>query len=140
MDPVEVAEVSDDTEEQWKRCLEDGIWEKAVDSLNIDIPEDRDQLLTFQPSAVMMSRLAEAGDLIQLPLTPTDAPDIIMQQFRALETFLGNQPPPKMVTIARSVVDGYTPMRAAVQLEREILLLLERVYGSVDLLFSDELE
>lgn len=96
-----------------------------------------------------LQQILEAGDMVTLPLKSATN-DEVEQQIAGFEAFLwrlgthmdaghlGSKP--VAVTIARSVVDGFCPMRWLCSLERGVLMVLERFLGGLDVVYSDELD
>jgi len=119
------------------------------------LPEaQREDLIENLEEALSTARLSElqqileAGDMVTLPLHPVTA-DEVEDRLAAFEIFLrrlcgceagGLGSPPAVVTIARSVVDGFCPMRWHCALERGVLDALHRCLGPLDITYSDELD
>lgn len=125
----------------------------SVESLGAFLPEAaRAKLLSDVHAALGDARalevqeLLEAGDMVTLPVHPTQEAEL-QERLSAFEDFvqrlcadsaLGSKP--AAVTIARSVVDGFCPMRWHSLLECGVLKVLGRLFGELDVLYSDELD
>ncbi|CAE7480525.1 unnamed protein product [Symbiodinium natans] len=101
-------------------------------------PALRDALMNAQKSE--LRALQEAGDMISLPhFRPSPAK--LREHLAAVEAFvarLGDRP--CAVTVARSVVDGFCPMRCHCALEEGVLEILRRLFGDLDIMYGDELD
>merc|ERR1711920_318450 len=93
-----------------------------------------------------LQQILEASDMVTLPLHHAKE-DEVAERLAAFEAFLGcicsdaglgSQP--RAVTIARSVVDGFCPMRWLCTLEQGVLDVLQRRLGLLDVFYSDELD
>jgi len=124
-----------------------------VNSLAPFLPEDlRSGLLQdlktaiHSASASELEQILEAGDMVTLPLHPVSDNEVV-EQLAAAETFIerlstnsywGSRP--AAVTIARSVVDGFCPMRWHLALEQGIMRILQNLFGNLDVVYADELD
>eukprot|EP00929_Paragymnodinium_shiwhaense_P068225 TRINITY_DN34277_c0_g1_i4.p1 TRINITY_DN34277_c0_g1~~TRINITY_DN34277_c0_g1_i4.p1 ORF type:complete len:188 (+),score=51.74 TRINITY_DN34277_c0_g1_i4:213-776(+) len=122
--------------------LEDEEGPNIIDSL-------REALAAARPSE--LEAILAAGDMVTLPLQRESTLPEIEEKLEAFETFItaamrtggkaaGLAARPCAVTLARSVVDGFCPMRWCVHLEKRLLDILERLMGPLEVFYSDELE
>lgn len=93
-----------------------------------------------------LQQILEAGDMVTLPLHGATAEEV-EQRLASFDAFLqrlvssgGLGSKPVAVTIARSVVDGFCPMRWLCKLESSVLESVERHIGAIELVYSDELD
>lgn len=104
-----------------------------------------------------LQQLREAGDMVTLPLHPSSEGEI-QARLAAFEAFVRDlcaafakeQSPqqsgkiaagkPAIVTVARSVVDGFCPMRWLCMLERGVLDILGKLFGDTEVIYFDELD
>lgn len=127
-------------------------WEDAVSSLGPFLLEARrEELLKALRLALHEARLSEiqqlseAGDMACLPLHAVTHQEIV-ERLAAFETFLvrlvgsAESQRPALVTIARSVVDGFCPMRWHCALEQGVLEVLRRRFGDLETFYVDELD
>jgi len=94
-----------------------------------------------------LQSIRDAKDMVTLPLhavTQESDVDRKLELFEAFITHLSSDEcmggRPSVVTIARSVVDGFCPMRWHCQLERGILDILQRCFNPLEVIYSDELD
>eukprot|EP00439_Symbiodinium_sp_Y106_P065671 s253_g10.t1 len=101
-------------------------------------PALRDALVDARGSE--LRALQEAGDMISLPSFRPSTTEL-REQLKAVESFvarLGGRP--CAVTVARSVTDGFCPMRCHCMLEAGVLEMLQRLFGEMDVMYGDELD
>ncbi|CAE7884620.1 unnamed protein product [Symbiodinium microadriaticum] len=101
-------------------------------------PALRDALIDARGSE--LRALQEAGDMISLPSFRPSTTEL-REQLKAVESFvarLGGRP--CAVTVARSVTDGFCPMRCHCMLEAGVLEMLQRLFGEMDVMYGDELD
>jgi len=120
-----------------------------VEALGAFLPEARRApLLAELRSALEDARLSElqevseAFDMVCLPLHPVTEAEV-QERMAAFDDFLQRlcaESKPAAVTIARSVVDGFCPMRWHCMLEQGVLEVLRRRLGDLDIIYSDELD
>jgi len=121
-----------------------------LDSLGTFLPAGRQEsMLDDLQTALETARESElleilkAGDMVSLPLQPVVRADVEarLASFDGfLEQLCKRFGPPAAVTIARSVVDGFCPMRWLCELESGTLDVLRRHLGEIQLIYSDELD
>lgn len=127
--------------------------DKAIEALGSFLPEESRAILledlrksVEEAHEVELSELVEAADMVTLPVHATEKAEL-QEKLEAFESFLerlcslnafGGKP--SAVTIARSVVDGFCPMRWVCFLENSILDILRRQLGGIDIVYSDELD
>lgn len=95
-----------------------------------------------------LQQLLEAGGMVSLPLHVISGEAEVTEGLKNLEDFLKRlstlgppfQSRPAVITVARSVVDGFCPMRWQGMLEAGVLEVLYRLYGELELLYFDELD
>uniref|UniRef100_A0A7S1W2N2 Uncharacterized protein n=1 Tax=Alexandrium catenella TaxID=2925 RepID=A0A7S1W2N2_ALECA len=131
----------------------DGSLDTLLGAVGRFLPEDeRVALLADLRTALGSARdselqqILEAGDMVTLPLHAVTEEEI-KERLAAFQAFvarlcsdagLGSRP--GAVTIARSVVDGFCPMRWLCTLERGVLEVLQLCFGTLGILYSDELD
>eukprot|EP00928_Gymnodinium_smaydae_P042873 TRINITY_DN28834_c1_g2_i1.p1 TRINITY_DN28834_c1_g2~~TRINITY_DN28834_c1_g2_i1.p1 ORF type:complete len:578 (-),score=103.60 TRINITY_DN28834_c1_g2_i1:42-1523(-) len=144
-------------------CSDDEFMHRALLRTLVDLlpAERRSELLGALRAAIgdahkhELQEIMEAGDMVTLPLHPTTN-DEVTERLRAFEAFLSRLDAaasaaagaeaasrlgsPSVVTIARSVVDGFCPMRWHCALEQGVMDVLRRRYGDLHILYSDELD
>jgi len=127
--------------------------EQLLQALGSSLPEQpRPALLADLRTALEtakdseLQQVLEAGDMVSLPLHPVQEAEV-RERLAAFEAFLqrlcseaGLGSRPRAVTIARSVVDGFCPMRWLCALEGGLLEVLRRCLGDLDVLYADELD
>jgi len=93
-----------------------------------------------------LEQILEAGDMVTLPSHAVTEEEV-GERLAAFQAFVnrlcsdaGLRSGPKAVTIARSVVDGFCPMRWLCPLERGVLEVLQQCFGALDIIYSDELD
>lgn len=118
-------------------------------------PEAKETLLHDLEAALLSARegelreVLEAGDMVTLPLhrPSAESKEEVYTRLSEFEAFLtrlvggdGFGTPPSVVTIARSVVDGFCPMRWLCELEQGVVAAIQRQLGAVEIAYSDELD
>ncbi|CAK0881737.1 unnamed protein product [Prorocentrum cordatum] len=103
-----------------------------------------------EAGASELQQLLEAGDMVTLPLSRPSSEEELAVPLADFERFLARliaEPPPRgmgcspaAVTVARSVVDGFCPMRWLCTLEAGVLGAVRRCVGEVQVIYSDELD
>ena len=124
-----------------------------VGDLGPFLPADERQSLLSELQAALeeaseleLKELLDAGDMVTLPLHAAPGGDEeLLQRIAECGAFVAqlcreNGKGPAAVTVARSVVDGFCPMRWQGLLERALLEELGRQFGALDVLYSDELD
>lgn len=119
--------------------------------------EEKEDILGALSEAIPAARPSEleaildAGSMVTLPLHREETAEGIEAKLRSFKEFVaatlregsaaaGLDSKPCAVTIARSVVDGFCPMRWCVHLEAQLLDILEGLLGQLEVVYSDELE
>jgi len=123
--------------------------EIAIEAIGAFLPaEERETLLADLRSALdeakdsELQEILEAVDMVTLPLHPVTEAEV-RERLAAFDAFLGRILPggkPAVVTIARSVVDGFCPMRWHCMLEQGVLEVLRGRLGELEVLYADELD
>ena len=98
----------------------------------------------FEPSESELTMLADANDMLMLPIHVPHSFDEIQCEVDKMAKMLlaGNAKsnPPKMITIARSCADGFLPMRWSIQTEKAVMEALQSIYGAdLDVRYADEI-
>lgn len=92
-----------------------------------------------------LQQILEAGDMVTLPLHPGSDLEV-KRRLAEFDVFVCRliedvaRGPPAVVTIARSVVDGFCPMRWHLALEGGVLEIVQRRLGPLQVVYSDELD
>lgn len=134
----------------------DSVGHSLLNTLAAFLPTDsQESLIQGLEAALAAARegelreVLEAGDMITLPLhRPTaDGKAEVYARLSNFEAFLtrlvgedGLGAPPSAVTLARSVADGFCPMRWLCELEQGVVAAVQRQLGPVDIVYSDELD
>ncbi|CAK9024858.1 5'-cyclic phosphodiesterase pde-4 [Durusdinium trenchii] len=130
-----------------KTALEERPWSSALERLGALLPSARrEELVSLVRHALAraapreLELLRAAEEMAALPFSsPTE--EELLERLQRFEQFLRSLPGrPRLVTVARSVVDGFCPMRFLCRLETQLLEVLRRLYGSLEVVYSDELD
>mmetsp|Transcript_22571 Transcript_22571/g.29300 ORF Transcript_22571/g.29300 Transcript_22571/m.29300 type:complete len:385 (+) Transcript_22571:2-1156(+) len=82
-------------------------------------------------------KIHKLGFCLSLPMHTASEEDVC-EMVNQLGTFLKGLPKPKMVFLARSVYDGFTPKEIAPVIEQQLLNMLKSTYGDIALFFEEE--
>jgi len=126
--------------------------ESQLEALGCFLPEDRREALLADLRVALRSareselqQILEAGDMVTLPLHPATEGEL-KERLAAFKAFVsrlcsdrGLGTRPSAVTIARSVVDGFCPMRWLCVLEQGVFEVLRECFDALDVVYADEL-
>ncbi|CAJ1396147.1 unnamed protein product [Effrenium voratum] len=123
---------------------EDAALESALVALSKFMPPEKQALGALRAAlrrlrASERAALREAGPMAALPRRAALEPQL-RQVLEEVEAFVARLGRPRLVTLARSVVDGFCPMRWLCFLESGLLEALQRLFGQLEVIYSDELD